>query len=111
MDEIYIPYKGCWCTPFNKWQGSLSHLHSLRFAAHVAKQALGKKEIPLTSFDHGILGMTIPQQNRFYGLPWLTGLMGADRIGVQTINQACATSARVMASRQMRLWRTAQNVF
>jgi hypothetical protein len=32
---VEIPYGGYWSTPFARWQGSLSHLHSLRFAAHV----------------------------------------------------------------------------
>jgi acetyl-CoA acetyltransferase family protein len=98
MNETYIPYKAYWCTPFTKWQGSLSHLHSLRFAAHVAEGALQSRNISVDIFDHGILGMTVPQQNCFYGLPWLTGLMGANHIGGQTISQACATSARVIAS-------------
>lgn len=97
MTEICIPYKGYWCTPFARWQGSLAHLHSVRFAAHVAKKALNDKAIPLDSFDYGVLGLTIPQQNCFYGLPWLAGLIGADNIGGPTISQACATSTRVLA--------------
>ena len=29
----YIPYGGYWSTPFARWQGSLAHLHAIRFAA------------------------------------------------------------------------------
>ena len=41
-----IPYGAYWSTPFAKWQGSLSHLHSVKFAAalqegvgHLMRQA------------------------------------------------------------------------
>ncbi|MEM7467763.1 MAG: thiolase family protein, partial [Pseudomonadota bacterium] len=76
----------------------LSHLHSVKFAAHVAAEAMQQKDIAAEQFDHGVLGLTIPQESCFYGLPWLTGLMGAAHIPGQTINQACATSARVIAA-------------
>jgi acetyl-CoA acetyltransferase len=93
---IAIPYGAYWCTPFARWQGSLAHLHSLRFAARVAGDALAARAIALSEFDYGVLGMTVPQRHCFYGLPWLTGEMGAAHIGGPTIMQACATSARVL---------------
>jgi acetyl-CoA acetyltransferase len=96
MSEACIPYGAYWCTPFARWQGSLAHLHSLEFAAHVSKAALAARGIPLDGIDHGILGMSVPQRGCFYGLPWLTGLMGAPHIGGPTISQACASSARVL---------------
>jgi len=96
MSAIAIPYGAYWCTPFARWQGSLAHLHSLRFAAQVARDALAARAIALAEFDYGVLGMTVPQRNCFYGLPWLTGEMGAAHIGGPTIMQACATSARVL---------------
>ncbi len=95
--DIAIPYGGYWCTPFARWQGSLAHLHSLKFAAHVAREALAARGIAPTVFDHGVLGMTVPQKNSFYGLPWLAGEIGAGQVGGPTIMQACATSARVLA--------------
>lgn len=98
MTGTFVPYGAYWCTPFAKWQGSLSHLHSVEFAAHVGKHALAAKAIPLEAFDYGVLGMTVPQRGGFYGLPWLTGMMGAAHIGGPTISQACATSARVIAA-------------
>lgn len=95
--DIAIPYGGYWRTPFARWQGSLAHLHSLKFAAHVAREALAARGIAPTVFDHGVLGITVPQKNSFYGLPWLAGEIGAGQIGGPTIMQACATSARVLA--------------
>lgn len=103
MSAAYIPYGAYWCTPFARWQGSLSHLHSVEFAAHVAKKALADRRIPLERLDHGILGMSVPQRGCFYGLPWLTGMMGAQHIGGPTVAQACATSARVLATAQQEI--------
>jgi acetyl-CoA acetyltransferase family protein len=97
-EQACIPYRAYWCTPFARWQGSLAHLHSLEFAAYVAKKALADRKVSLEAIDHGILGSSVPQRGCFYGLPWLTGLMGAPHIGGPTIAQACATSARVLMS-------------
>ncbi len=96
--DAEIPYGAYWSTPFARWQGSLSHLHSLEFAAHVAKSELARREISLSEIDHGILGMTVPQKQSFYGLPWVTGMMGAEDVAGPTISQACATGARTLAA-------------
>ncbi|HEX9466239.1 MAG TPA: thiolase family protein [Alphaproteobacteria bacterium] len=93
----YIPYGGYWSTPYARWQGSLAHLHSLEFAAHVAKAELTRRGIAPSAFDYGVLGTTVPQTNSFYGLPWATAMLGAPHVGGPTINQACATSARCLA--------------
>jgi acetyl-CoA acetyltransferase family protein len=89
-----IPYGAYWSTPFTKWQGSFAHLHSVQFAAHVARAELGKRKIDPTVFDYGVLGISVPQKNSFYGLPWLTGMIGAAGVGGPTVSQACATGAR-----------------
>jgi len=91
-----IPYGAYWSTPFARWQGSLGRLHAIRFAAHVAKRELARRDIAPESFDYGVLGTTVPQQHSFYGLPWLTGMIGAERAGGPTISQACATSVRCL---------------
>ena len=98
MTDVNIPYGGYWSTPFAKWQGALAHLHSLRFAAHVAKRSLTQRHIAAEAFDFGVLGMTVPQKNTFYGLPWLMGELGAAGVGGPTISQACATGVRIMAT-------------
>ncbi len=92
----YVPYGCYWSTPFARWQGALSHLHSLRFAAHVAKDALAARKIPAAVFDFGVLGMTRPEKGSFYGLPWLMGLVGAGQVGGPTVSQACASSVRAL---------------
>ncbi len=96
--KAFIPYGGYWATPFARWQGELAHLHSMEFAAHVTKGALKERNIRPDAFDFGAYGMTVPQKSCFYGLPWFGGLIGADRLTGPTINQACATGARLVAS-------------
>ena len=95
--QAFIPYGGYWSTPFARWQGSLAHLHSLEFAAHTTGQFLASKGLNGQNLDSGVLGTTVPQRGCFYGLPWLMGLAGAESAAGPTVNQACATSARVMA--------------
>jgi len=98
MENSYIPYGAYWATPFARWQGSFAGLHALEFAAAVARDELAKRKIdPAATFDHAILGTTIPQNMSFYGLPWVTGMIGAPDVGGPTVNQACATSARCLA--------------
>ena len=96
IDDIAIPYGAYWSTPFARWQGSLAHLHSLQFGAWVARQALAKRGIDAAVFDHAALGLTVPQRGSFYGLPWLMGQIGALSVTGPTINQACATGARLL---------------
>ena len=96
MRPAFIPYGAYWSTPFARWQGSFASLHSLRFAMHVGRQALAKRNMPAEAFDFGVLGTTVPQQGAFYGLPWVMGELGADAVAGPTINQACATGARVL---------------
>ena len=98
MTEVCIPYGGYWSTPFARWQGSLAHLHSMEFAAHTTRQALAARELDGNTFDYGVLGMTIPQKSCFYGLPWVTAMAGLGHVAGPTVSQACATSARVVAS-------------
>lgn len=92
-----IPYGGYWSTPFARWQGSFQNLHSLLFAAHVARVELARRKIDPASIDFGVLGMTVPQRGSFYGLPWLMGEIGAPRAGGPTVMQACATGARIVS--------------
>jgi acetyl-CoA acetyltransferase len=98
MIEAYIPYGAYWSSPFARWQGAFSGLHALKFAAHRAQTELRSRAIDGAEFDFGILGTTIPQQHSFFGAPWVTGMLGAGHVSGPTINQACATSARCLAT-------------
>jgi acetyl-CoA acetyltransferase len=98
VTSAVIPYGAWWSTPFARWQGSLSQLHAVAFAAHVAKRALARRGIAPQAFDHGVLGLTVPQRGSFYGLPWLMGEIGAGQVAGPTISQACATGVRALQS-------------
>ena len=89
-----IPYGAYWSTPFARWQGALAHLHSVEFAAFVARRELARRGIEPSAFDHGVLGTSVPQRHAFYGVPWLMGLVGAPVVGGPTVMQACATGVR-----------------
>src|SRR3989338_6769394 len=91
-----IPYGAYWSTPFARWQGSFANLHSIEFAAHVAKLELARRKIDPKTFDYGALGFSVPQKYSFYGLPWLTGMIGASQAGGPTLMQACATGVRTL---------------
>jgi acetyl-CoA acetyltransferase len=103
MTNTYIPYGAYWSSPFAKWQGSLAHLHSMEFAAHVTKEALATRDISPEVFDFGVLGITVPQHRSFFGLPWYTGMIGAGNVTGPTISQACASGARVVATASLEI--------
>src|SRR3989344_9698457 len=94
--NAFIPYGIYWSSPFAKWQGTLANLNALPLAAAVGKQALAARGYDLAAVDLAILGITNPQKGRFYGLPWVTGMMGIDRVAGPTVQQACATSVRAL---------------
>ena len=110
MTSAYIPYGGYWSTPFAKWQGALSHLNSVELAAHVAKNELDRRKIDPADFDMAVLGLTVPQHKSFYGTPWLTAMMGADKVTGPTLAQACATSTRCLQSASQEIGDTADSV-
>ena len=91
-----IPYGAYWSTPFARWQGSFANLNSIEFAAHVARAELAKRRIEPKTLDYGVLGFSVPQKHSFYGLPWLTGMIGAGHVGGPTLMQACATGVRTL---------------
>ncbi len=96
--DAFIPYSGYWSTPFCKWQGSLSLAHPLRLAANCASRKLDAMSIEPAALTGLHFGMTVPQHQCFYGAPWVAAMLGAAHITGPTISQACATSARVIAS-------------
>jgi acetyl-CoA acetyltransferase len=94
--KAQIPYGAYWSTPFARWQGSFSNLHSIEFAAQVTQAELARRQWKADMFDYGVLGISVPQKHCFYGLPWLMGLIGAHRVGGPTLSQACATGVRTL---------------
>lgn len=99
LAKTFVPYGVYWSTPFCRWQGSLAQAHSMELAAEVARETLAAKGIdPAKAFDGVVLGTTVPQRSCFYGAPWLAAMLGADHLTGPTVAQACATSARAIAT-------------
>jgi acetyl-CoA acetyltransferase family protein len=98
LEKTYIPYGAYWSTPFCRWQGALAQAHAIELAAEVARESLAARKVDPKSFDGVVLGMTIPQPSSFYGAPWLAAMVGATGITGPTVAQACATSARAIAT-------------
>ncbi|CAG0974843.1 acetyl-CoA C-acetyltransferase [Anaerolineae bacterium] len=98
FQNVFIPYGGYWCTPFVRWQGTLANTHPILLAAETAKRALKERNIAPDIFDALFFGMSVPQKHSFYGAPWLAAEIGAPGITGPVLSQACATSARVVAS-------------
>jgi len=98
FENVFVPYRSYWSTPFCRWQGSLAGEHPLKLAAVCAAKSLAKSGCAAARLQGIHFGMTVPQAQSFYGAPWLAALIGANHITGPTISQACATSARVLAS-------------
>ncbi|MAE75269.1 MAG: acetyl-CoA acetyltransferase [Planctomycetes bacterium] len=98
LEKTFIPYGAYWSSPFCRWQGSIAHLNSVELAATTTARFLASKEIPTDTCDNLVLGLTVPQQHSFYGAPWFGGMVGASTVTGPVVAQACATSARVMAT-------------
>ena len=96
MPSAFVPYGAYWSTPFVKWQGSLSHLHPLRFAAWVAQREIARRGWAPDALDAGVLGTSVPSAASFYGLPWVATLAGLPHLAGPTVAQACATAARAL---------------
>jgi acetyl-CoA acetyltransferase len=90
--NVCIPYKGYWCSPFCRWQGSLQNQNSTELAAAAAKQFFELRGITPDIFDGIVYGATIPQPMWFYDSPHFATLMGNPNISGPRIAQACATS-------------------
>ncbi|MBL4628755.1 MAG: thiolase family protein [Roseicyclus sp.] len=94
----FIPYGAYWSTPFARWQGTLAHLNSVEFAAHVGRHELARIGVSADSFDFVAFGQTVIQKGSFFGGPWFTGMLGAEGLAAPIVSQACATGARLLST-------------
>ncbi|MFO7749832.1 MAG: thiolase family protein, partial [Desulfobacteraceae bacterium] len=90
--KAFIPYKGYFSTPFARWQGSMANENSITLGAATARRWLSEQKIDPSVFDYLILGVTVGQPKLFYGGPWASALMGAEKIPGLLISQACSTA-------------------
>lgn len=92
LTKAYIPFKGYYCSPFVRWQGSLWAENSIVLGAETSKRWLESKKWDPKMFEYLFLGITIGQKQWFYGSTWAAAMMGAVSIPGVTISQACSTS-------------------
>ena len=98
FEKTYVVPGSGWTTPFCKWQGKLSALHPLKLAAEMAHARMQALDLTAGDLAGLHLGVSVPQHQGFWGAPWVAAMMGHDQLTGPTISQACATSARVVAS-------------
>ncbi|MDP6369457.1 MAG: thiolase family protein, partial [Planctomycetota bacterium] len=84
--------------PFCRWQGSLARDHSIELAGRVGASFLEDRAYDTGLFDSVALGTTVYSRQSFYGAPWVAALLGLEKLTGPTYSQACATSARMLAS-------------
>ena len=70
LQNVFIPYKGYWSSPFCRWQGTFQNENAIVLGAETAKKFLKLRNIPPDIFDGLYLGMTIGQPSWFYAAPW-----------------------------------------
>ncbi|MFH1153179.1 MAG: thiolase family protein [Pseudomonadota bacterium] len=92
LTKAFIPYKGYYSTPFARWQGSMANENSITLGAATSRRWLAARSMDPNMFDYLILGVTVGQPKLFYGGPWASALIGAERTPGLLISQACSTS-------------------
>ena len=98
LEKAFVPYGLYWSTPFCRWQGSLGRAHALELGARTASALFASRKVSPEVLDGIVLGYSVPQRHAFYGAPWVAAMLGAPTITGPTVSQACATSARMIAS-------------
>ena len=92
LSNAYIPYKGYFSSPFSRWQGSLADEHAIKLGAETSKRWLAEKGWDPKLIDYLFLGITVHQPQGFYGGPWASAMLGAERVPGLLVSQACSTS-------------------
>lgn len=98
FDNAFIPIGACWSSPFVRWQGALADVSSLDVAMHVTRDALAARQLDPQSFTQLVMGLTIPQNDAFYAVPWTASRLGMEAVTGPLIAQACATSVACLAA-------------
>jgi acetyl-CoA acetyltransferase family protein len=90
-ENVVIPLRAAWSSPFVRWQGPTADVNSLELAEQVTARALADRGVEWP-VEELVLGLTIPQKEAFYGAPTLAARLGFPDTSGPMISQACATS-------------------
>jgi acetyl-CoA acetyltransferase family protein len=91
FDDVVIPLGAAWSSPFVRWQGPTAEISSLDLAVQVTGRALKRSGVEWP-VDEVVFGLTVPQQESFYGTPTIAARLGFAGVSGPMIHQACATS-------------------
>lgn len=89
--NVVIPVRATWSSPFVRWQGPAADVNSLDLAQQVTARALAERGVEWP-IEELVLGLTVPQKEAFYGAPTLATQLGFPGVSGPMIAQACATS-------------------
>jgi len=92
LEKAYIPYGGYFSSPFARWQGTLANENAITLGAETARRWIEQKSWDPKIIDYVYLGITVHQIAGFFGGPWASALMGAERVPGLLVSQACSTS-------------------
>lgn len=92
FENVFVPYKGYWSSPFCRWQGAFQNENAVILAAETTKSFFEKRKYIASIFDGIVFGTTVPQPKWFYDSPNFATLIGNPNISGPHISQACATS-------------------
>ncbi len=95
FEDVVIPLRAAWSSPFVRWQGSTADMNSLELAFCVTARALSERGVPWPVAEL-VLGLTVPQKESFYGAPTLAARLGFAGVSGPMISQACATSVAAL---------------
>lgn len=90
-ENVVIPLRAAWSSPFVRWQGPTADVNSLALAEQVTARALTERGVQWP-VEELVLGWTVPQREAFYGAPTLAARLGFPGVSGPMISQACATS-------------------
>lgn len=102
-ENVAIPVRAGWSSPFARWQGALAELSSIDLAVDVTSRALAERAIAPADLDSVIMGWTVPSPEIFYGAPTIAARIGAGHTSGAMISQACATSVACVESATLRV--------
>lgn len=97
FEKAFIPYKGYYCSPFCRWQGTFANENSIVLGAQTAKKWFDTKKFDMAEFDYTFFGITVGQNHLFYCGMWANAMMGL-QIPAMNIMQACSTGTTCVYS-------------
>jgi acetyl-CoA C-acetyltransferase len=99
LDNVFIPSRLLWSSPFIRWQGRAADVSSMDLAVQVTRDALAARQFDAAAeVQQLVVGTTVPQKDSFYAAPWIAAQLGMPSVGGPVVAQACATAVACLAT-------------